>query len=630
MQKPVYFVIDFDSTFVKVEALDTLAKIALKGNPQKDHLLQQIKDITDAGMNGQILFDQSLQQRLALFKANKGHIARLISLLKKNITPSIERNQEFFYTYREYIYIISGGFKEYIHPIFKPFGIAEDHILANSFIFDEDGTITDFDHNNLLAQPYGKVKQIKNLDLQGKVYVIGDGYTDYQIKEAGLADKFFVFTENITRDSVVQKADYLLPNFDEFLYKYDLPRAYSFPKNRINVLLLENIHPIASEIFKAEGYSVETLPKALDENQLSNYLRNVSILGVRSKTALSKGVLQSTDKLIAVGVYAIGTNHIDLKTASLQGISVFNAPYSNTRSVVELTIGNIIALYRKVFEKSTMLHRGIWDKSAADCHEIRGKTLGIIGYGNIGSQLSVIAEDLGMKVLFYDIADKLVLGNAEKCSTLEQLLKSADIITVHVDGRPENNHLISKKEFALMKDGVLFLNLSRGNIVDINALASYIKSKKIAGSAIDVYPYEPKQNGESFSSSLQNLPNTILTPHIGAGTVEAQERIGEFVTRKIINYINEGATTLSLSMPNVQVPAMQHAHRLLHIHRNSPGVLAKINSILAKNDINIEGQFLKTNEDIGYVITDVNKKHDKKVIEELKNISETIKLRILY
>lgn len=312
------------------------------------------------------------------------------------------------------------------------------------------------------------------------------------------------------------------------------------------------------------------------------------------------------------------------------GVAVFNAPYSNTRSVVELTLGNIIMLYRKVFEKSQKMHMGIWDKSAKNCHEIRGKTLGIVGYGNIGSQLSVLAEGLGMNVVFFDIADKLAHGNAKRIKSLKELLKISDVVTIHVDGRSENTNLITDKEFKQMKDGVIFLNLSRGYIIDIDALDRNLRSGKIAAAAVDVYPKEPKADGESFKSVLQGLPNVILTPHIGAGTEEGQRNIAEFVPEKLLSFINTGNTTLSNNFPNIQLPKLTNAHRFIHIHNNKPGVLAKINNIFTANDINIEGQYLKTNENLGYVITDVNKNYRQEVIQELKSIPETIKVRILY
>ena len=407
-------------------------------------------------------------------------------------------------------------------------------------------------------------------------------------------------------------------------------RTLSYPKNKINVLLLENVHPLAKERFSKEGYNIETINTALSEDQLIEKIQNISILGIRSKTQITDKIINSGKRLLAIGAFCIGTNQVDLVSSAKFGIPVFNAPYSNTRSVVELIVGEIIALSRKLFDKSSDMHKGTWNKSSSGCREIRGKKLGIIGYGNIGSQLSVLAENLGMQVYYYDIADKLSLGNAIPCKTMREVLKISDIVTVHVSGRKENKNLIGKTEFALMKSSAFFLNASRGFVVDIEALASAVKNKKIAGCAVDVYPVEPKGNGEGFVSELQGLPNVILTPHVGAGTEEAQRNIADYLSNKLIQFVNTGTTTLSVNMPEIQLSEVKKVHRLVHMHHNVPGVLAKINLLLAKHKINIEAQYLKTNEYLGYVITDVDKIYSKEIVAELKGLEETIRVRTLY
>lgn len=409
-----------------------------------------------------------------------------------------------------------------------------------------------------------------------------------------------------------------------------MKRILSYPKNKIHVLLLENIEPLAAKQFTQEGYNVKSVSSALSEEELITEIQNISLLGIRSKTQITKQVIKASKRLLAIGAFCIGTNQIDIAASASIGIPVFNAPYSNTRSVVELILGEIIALSRKVFDRSLALHRGTWIKSSSGCHELRGKKLGIIGYGNIGSQLSVLAENLGMEVYYYDTSDKLSLGNAHSCKDMKEVFKQADILTVHVDGRKENKNLIGKKEFALMKKEALFLNASRGFVVDVNALAKAISSKKIAGAAVDVFPSEPKSNGPGFVSPLQGLPNVILTPHIGAGTIEAQQNIARYVSAKLIKFVNIGSTTLSVNFPEIQLSEVHNVHRLIHIHKNVPGVLAKINNTLGRNKINIEGQFLKTNEQVGYVITDVNKIYGKDVIKQLKEMEETIRVRVLY
>ena len=630
MNKDKYFIIDFDSTFTQVEALDELGEITLDSDENKDQILQEIKNLTNSAMEGKSSFTKGLSKRLALLHANKKHLPALISRLKNKVSLSVMRNTEFFQQFADNIFIVSSGFKEFITPIVTEYGIKEENIYANTFVYDEQGNIVGFDQANVLCLDKGKIKLLESLALQGDVYVLGDGYTDYEIKEAGLANKFYAFTENIARDNVVAKAEFIAPSLDEFLYQNNLPMAISYPKNRISVLLLESIHPKAVELFRKEGYQVEIHPGALEEDELCERIKNVSILGIRSKTQVTKKVLANANKLMTVGAFCIGTNQIDLNTCLEAGIAVFNAPYSNTRSVVELAIGQIIMLSRNIFAKSEKMHQGVWDKSAAGSFEVRGKKLGIVGYGNIGSQLSVLAENLGMEVYYYDVVEKLQLGNAKKCSTLKELLGLADFVSLHVDGRGTNKNFFGAAEFEAMKEGVIFLNLSRGHIVDIPSLVQNLKSRKIRGAAVDVFPKEPVNNAEEFMSELRSLPNVILTPHIGGSTSEAQENIANFVPNRIMEYINTGNTYQSVNFPNIQLPELKNAHRLIHIHENVPGVLANINNVLAKNHVNILGQYLKTNEQVGYVITDINKGYDKGVINELRSITHTIKFRMLY
>lgn len=625
-----YFVIDFDSTFTKVEAFDVLADISLKDHPEKEERKKKIHQITNQGMDGTISFRESLEQRLNLLEPSNQHLGPLIQRLKESVSESFKRNKEFFQTYADNIYIISNGFKEFIEPIVTEFGINAGNVLANEFIIEEGGKITGFDVDNPLSANGGKVERLKQLNLPGDVYVIGDGYTDYEIKHAGLANKFYAFTENVSRENVKNKADHVAPSLDEFLYLNKLNTAISYPKNRINVLLLENVHPVAVELLKTEGFSVETYPAALSEDQLCEKIKNVSVLGIRSKTQVTAKVLEHANRLMAIGAFCIGTNQIDLPEATRRGIAVFNAPFSNTRSVVELAIAEMIMLMRNIFDKSVKMHKGEWDKSARGSFEVRGKKLGLVGYGNIGTQLSVLAESMGMKVYYYDIEEKLSLGNATKCKTLKEVLEKADVISLHVDGRPSNANLIGAREFESMKKGVIFINLSRGHVVDIHALKENIKSGKVAGCAVDVFPQEPASNQEEFISELRGMPNTILSPHIGGSTLEAQENIGNFVPGKIMDYINTGSTSNSVNFPNLTLPILENAHRLIHIHNNVPGILAKINHVLAEHGINIVGQYLKTNEAIGYVITDINKEYDKDVIGKLRSIENTIKFRMLY
>ena len=630
MENQKHFVIDFDSTFTRVEALDVLGEIALRGKPQAEKALKQIKEITDLGMEGEISFRESLEQRVKLLEANRSHLPELISRLSEQVSDSFKRNKEFIRKYSGQIYIMSSGFKDFIVPIVEHYGISEERVFANEFVYDADGFITGFDTGNLLSQDNGKPKKIESLGLEGEIYVLGDGYTDFEIKKAGLAHKFYAFTENVRRANVLQNADHETPNLDEFLYINNMERALSYPKNRIKVLLLENIHEHGIKKLKEEGYQVEVYPAGMSEEELAEAISDVSILGIRSKTQVTAKVLEKARRLLAIGAFCIGTNQIDLVTCQRKGIAVFNAPFSNTRSVVELAIAELIMLVRSIPDKAARMHEGIWDKSAKGSFEIRGKTLGIVGYGNIGAQLSVIAESLGMKVQFFDLEEKLSLGNAHQCKSLNELLETSDIITLHIDGRPENESFFGEREFERMKDGVIFLNLSRGHIVDIPVLKKYVLAGKIKGLGVDVFPEEPMSNKDEFISELRGLPNTILTPHIGGSTLEAQENIADFVPGKIMDYINTGSTNNSVNFPNIVLPTLKDAHRFIHIHLNEPGVLAKINHELAENNLNIVGQYLKTNEEIGYVITDINKDYDESVIKNLKAIKGTLKFRVLY
>ncbi|RMG63871.1 MAG: phosphoglycerate dehydrogenase [Bacteroidetes bacterium] len=627
-----YYILDFESTFLRVEALEVLAELALAGQPDAAERLDQIREITRRVAEGTLAYGDSLQARLDLMQARQDHLQALIPRLREEVSVSISRNQTFFETYRDRIYILSHGFREFIEPVVADYGIPPSHVLANTFRTDADGRLIGPDPTHPLAQSGGKARVLAALQLQGEVIVLGDAYTDYEVKAAGVAHKFFAFTENVLRASVLEKADHIVPSFEEFLYVNQLPMALSYPKNRIKVLLLENIHAKAEEIFSAEGYQVETISRALAEDELCEKIKGVHIIGIRSKTRITRKVLEHANRLMVVGAFCIGTNQIDLEACAEHGVVAFNAPYSNTRSVVELAIGEMILLTRRIPEMNHGMHQGTWNKSAKESYEIRGKKLGIIGYGNIGAQLSVLAEAMGMDVYYYDLVEKLALGNATKVNSREELLALADVVTLHVDGRPENRNIFGAEDFARMKPGSIFINLARGFVVDIAALRDALVSGHLRGAAVDVYPKEPKSNEEEFVSELRGLPQVILTPHIGGSTQEAQVNIAQYVPARVIDYINAGSSFGSVNFPNLQLPDQKtgKAHRLIHIHHNQPGILARINQILAQHHINILGQYLKTNETIGYVITDIDKAYDDDVLEDLKQIAETIKFRVLY
>ncbi len=399
----------------------------------------------------------------------------------------------------------------------------------------------------------------------------------------------------------------------------------------MKVLLLEQIHPLAGSTMEVAGVAVSSQKGSLDEDRLCAALDGVSILGIRSRTRVTRRVLEQAPDLLAIGAYCIGTNQIDLDAATMRGVAVFNAPYSNTRSVAELVIAEIIVLIRHMFDKAVKAHAGVWDKATGNAREVRGKKLGIVGFGNIGSQVSTLAEAMGMDVCYYDTADKLNIGNATRMPSLHALLKVSDVVTIHVDGNPANANLIDEEEIRQMKEGVILLNLSRGHVVNLEALARGLRSGRIAGAAIDVFPEEPIDGKQSFRSPLQGLPNVILTPHIGGSTEEAQEDIAEFVTSKLLDYLNTGNTFTSVNFPRINVTRARDAlsHRLLHVHHNVPGVLSHINGIFAKNNVNVLTQYLRTNELIGYVAADVDREYKDSLFEDLRKVEHTIRVRIL-
>jgi D-3-phosphoglycerate dehydrogenase len=410
-----------------------------------------------------------------------------------------------------------------------------------------------------------------------------------------------------------------------------MSKATSYPKDKINILFLENISDRAVQRFRDNGYSnVTKLTRALSEDELIEAIKDVHLLGIRSKTQVTPAVLAAAERLMAIGCFCIGVNQVNLKEATHKGVVVFNAPYSNTRSVAELVIGLSIMLIRRITDKNKAAHEGIWMKEAKGSFELRGKTLGIIGYGNIGAQVSVLAEAFGMKVIFYDIETKLPLGNAISCRTLKDVVSQADIVSLHVPETPQTKNLINKSNLNYFKKGSILINYARGEVVDLPALANALQVGDLGGAAIDVFPWEPEKNGDKFETPLQGLSNVILTPHIGGSTEEAQQNIGEDVSAKLFNYLESGVTNGSHTVPAISLPMVEGAHRILHIHNNVPGVLSAINSQLANNHINILGQYLKTNEDIGYVVLDVNKELSSQALDLLKGVKETIKVRMLY
>ncbi|HVC28505.1 MAG TPA: phosphoglycerate dehydrogenase [Gammaproteobacteria bacterium] len=626
MSADIYFILDFDSTLVRVETLELAAELVAGDSG----LRKRIKEITDQAMAGRMDFRSALTQRLQLLHMHRELLPKLIERLQSEITPSFASNRAFLAAHTDRIHVVTSAFSQVVIPVIEILGLRAERVHANTLTFDSAGYVNGLDWNNPLSADDGKTKVVKSLNLPGEIAVVGDGWSDYEIFRAGAAQRFYAFTENVQRIEVIKAAKNIAPNFDEVLYDCGFRGALSYPKSRLKVLLLENIHADAIAAFEREGYVVETVSGSLDDTQLAAQLTDTAILGIRSKTQLTQKALESAKRLLAVGAFCIGTNQIDLAACETKGVAVFNAPFSNTRSVVELALAEIILLMRGIPAKLRLMDKGIWDKSAKAASEVRGKRLGIIGYGNIGMQLSVLAESLGMEVCFYDITEKLALNRARKCTSLDELLETSDAVTVHVDGRPENTDLIGAREFGRMKSGSVFLNLSRGHVVDLEALHQQLASGRLRGAAVDVFPQEPHANGEPFEHALRSLPNALLTPHIGGSTLEAQQDIGRFVSSRLIDFINTGSTENSVNFPALRLLPQTDAHRLIHVHENVPGILAHINQTLATHGANILGQYLKTQEHIGYVITDINRDYSEALLEDIRRIPHTLRFRVLY
>ena len=626
MSGDIRFILDFDSTLVRVETLELMADLVPDGAKTR----ARIREITDAAMDGRMDFRVALEERLKILHFHRDLLPKLVARLQEEVSPSFLRNRAFLAAHADRIYVVTSGFREVVEPVIKSLGLKPDNLHANTLRFDAEGYVAGCDWHNPLTADGGKPKVVAALKLPGEVVVVGDGWSDYEIFKAGAAQRFYAYTENLRREEVLKHAERVAPSFDEVLYDCGFKGAVSYPKNRLKVLLLENIHPEAVAAFEREGYAVETMAGSPGEAELAERMKDVAILGIRSKTQLSETALGSAKRLLAVGAFCIGTNQIDLGACERRGVAVFNAPFSNTRSVVELALAEIIMLMRGIPEKIRLMDRGRWDKSAKGAQEVRGKRLGIVGYGNIGMQLSVLAESIGMQVSFYDVTERLALGTVRKCTSLAELLETSDAVTVHVDGRKENKDLIGTAEFARMKQGAVFLNLSRGHVVDLTALAAHLKSGHLAGAAVDVFPDEPHGNGEAFAHPLRDLPQVILTPHIGGSTQEAQHDIGRFVSGRIIDYVNTGSTENSVNFPAIRLPPQARAHRLIHLHENVPGILARINQALANHGANILGQYLKTQESIGYVITDIEGSYSEALLDEIREIPHTLRFRVLY
>ena len=598
-----YCIVDFDSTFIQIESLDELAKISLENDKNKEDKIQTIQYYTNLVSEDKMSFTIALKKRIELLRANKNHLLILRNLLIDKVSEPFIKHREFFIKTVNTI-ILSGGFKELIIPVIRNYGINIENVYGNEFVFDANNNIIGFDETNLLSKDRGKVDLLRELNLTNNIFAIGDSYADYEIIKYGLAKKFYAFTGNVERKNLWAGFDCCINNLDKVIDNYD-SKEQIHNSLRSKVVLTEKVHTKVDDIFRSEGYDISRLVNIDDLGKNSIELYDIKALGIRSKTCVSRELLEKMNNLLCIGAFCIGTNQVDLSACLDYGIPVFNSPFSNTRSVVELAIAEIIILMRGLIDKFLGIRKNLWYKFSEKSFEVRGKKLGIIGYGNIGSQLSILAESLGMEVYYYDIVEKLAIGNAKKCDSIPELLQKVNIVSVHVDG---NDQLIGLEEIYKMQKGSILLNLSRGCVVNIEALLKGLKDNHISGAAIDVFPQEPINWRDESIRELKFMPNVILTPHIGGSTEEAQLDIANFVPKQIIEYLNTGSTSYSVNFPKIQLQRLENSHRLLHIHKNKYGIIAEINKILANNKTNIVGQYLKTNDHIGYSITDIDKK----------------------
>lgn len=640
-------IFDFDSTIINAEGVDLILQHALQRADEQNRRerMQKLYDLTCLATIGEIALGDALHQRFALAEVTRADIEAVAAGIVETINPKVSETFAALQAAGKRIFVFSSSFDELVRPVTRMLHVDDDHVFTNQLIYDFSGRVIGFNEKNPLFLSVGKgflAEQLKNDGrLPGATAVVGDGTSDLSIRRNNVAQMFVFFAGPRPHEEIRRQADFTIDRFDHLLPLFFSEQELS--NERINVLyklngiepqierpailLLENIHEEAVKKFKGVGKHLQTQKGALQAADLIRQADGIQVLGIRSQTQVDASVIAGLPGLWVIGAFCIGTNQVDLQAAANAGIPVFNAPYSNTRSVAELVVGEIIMLMRRVFEKSQAAHQGQWMKSAVGCTEIRGKTVGIVGYGHIGSQVSVLLENLGMSVLFHDIVDKLPLGNARKADHLDELLSSADVVTLHVPDTPETRGMIGRQQLQQMRPGSFLINSSRGQVVDLPALRQALDAGHIGGAAIDVFPQEPNQPNDHFQSPLQGSRNVILTPHVGGSTLEAQVNIANYVSDKLLRFLHTGATAGSINFPEVEMPRVPNTHRILHIHHNVPGVLAKINIVFARRNINVEGQMLQTRGNIGYLVVDVDQQVSDQVLDLMGHITETIKVR---
>lgn len=632
---------DFDCCFLQQEAVEFLIELGLRkfDVTEQQFRLESLRSLAARTESYEVSRGQKMSQQLQISKINAADVKRASSLMETQLLPEVQMVVDYLKKNNRQIIVFSRAFQELVLPVTDMLEIPQRNVFTNRLIFGNESEIPAIDEANPLFLQSGKVYLAEFLNNQGRLLgptaVIGDSRADLSIRKSGVAN-YFIYFENLRTDETIsEEADFAIQRLDQLLPLVTSPFLTNQKKTllaaeketkKFQTVLLENIHPIATTKLQTAQFGIQSFKHAPDSSELEQLAAHCNVLGIRSKTELRSDILEKLQDLYVIGCFCIGTDQVDLKAAARLGIPVFNAPYANTRSVAELVAGMAIMLMRDVLTKSTAAHQGQWLKKTTHACELRGKTVGIIGYGHIGSQVSILFEDLGLKIIYYDIVDKLPLGNARRMPSLELLLAEADIVTLHVPDTPETRGMMNARTINLMKAGAILINTSRGKVVDLAALKSAILAGRIVGAAVDVFPEEPGSNQDAFVCELQNLPNVILTPHIGGSTIEAQERIADEVSSKLINFLRTGATTGAVNFPEVELPLTSDSYRILHIHRNQPQVLAKIHNIFLQYRVNVTAELLKTRDSIGYLIVDIHQDTSAPVSELLSRLTETIRV----
>ncbi|MBN2088680.1 phosphoglycerate dehydrogenase [candidate division KSB1 bacterium] len=632
---------DFDCCFLQQEAIEFLIELGLRkfDVAEQQFRLESLRSLAARTEAHEVSRGHKMNQQLQISQINQADVKRAASLMETQLLPEVQMVINYLKENNRQIIVFSRGFEELVLPVTDLLEIPRRNVFSNRLLFEAGSEIPGIDDSNPLFLQSGKVYLAEYLKNQGRLLgptaVIGDSRADLSIRKSGIAN-YFIYFENLrTDETTLSEADFVIQQLDQLLPLVTSPfltnqRKSPAPRDKetkkYHTILVENIHPIATSKLKEADFSIQSYKHAPDAGELALLTSICNVLGIRSKTQLRAEILEKMQHLFVIGCFCIGTDQVDLEAAARHGIPVFNAPYANTRSVAELVAGMAIMLMRDVVDKSNAAHQGQWLKKTTHACELRGKTVGIIGYGHIGSQVSILFEDLGLKIIYYDIVDKLPLGNARRMPSLEVLLAEADIVTLHVPDTPETRGMINERTGHLMKSGSILINTSRGKVVDLNVLKSAIKSGRIIGAALDVFPEEPGSNQDPFVCELQNLPNVILTPHIGGSTLEAQERIADEVSTKLINFLKTGATIGAVNFPEADLPPTSDSYRILHIHRNQPQVLAKIHNIFSQYQVNVTAEILKTRDSIGYLIVDIHRDNPAPVPELLSRITETIRV----